>query len=82
VTGSTNGDKRSTENTGIRRDFLQKLEAMMGKAYASIVVQFMSAANFANSMETSTEPQVPQHKNLLHLEIDCLEKLRSIAEVL
>ena len=82
VTSSTNGERRIATDKGIRHDVLQNLEAMMGKAYASVVLQFISAADRENKLGTLTDSQGPQHKSLLHLEIDCLEKLRSIAEVL
>lgn len=80
--GSTNGERRRTEYTAISQDILQNVEALMGRTYASVVDQFLSAPNFESSVSDSKEPAFPSHKNLLNMEFDCLEKLRSIAEVL
>ncbi|KAK3696850.1 hypothetical protein LTR37_017756 [Vermiconidia calcicola] len=75
-------DSASARDVGIRGEVVQSLEAMMGKAYARIVMQLICASGGEDGIDSAAEVEAPQQKNMLHLEIDCLEKLRTIAEVL
>lgn len=72
----------TAEKLEMRDDVLRDLQAMMGKSYSAIVLELMYSSRREGRVSPGSGQGVPIYRNSLHSEIECLQKLRTIAEVL
>ena len=69
----------SVEKMAPKQNVFRRLEASMGRAYAEIVKALLYASTVG---KPAMESEAHKDNNLLHFEMDCLERLRTIAEVI
>jgi serine/threonine protein kinase len=87
VSEKAHGVKRKPVNGSIkgeRSDIFCKLQASMGKGYSEVVKALIHTPDLEDKAHASTTTKSEAYHgwNLLDLEMDCLERLRSIAAVL